>query len=119
MVFCPECNKDWDIDKETCPICQGPLKEKKEDMTTEGWVILGYVEDKVHADFAKEVLDSSNIPVTVVSKSGFLGQTGMILGGFYKPDVNNFHIMVPVQFVEEAEGILTATLGDAWRKKDS
>jgi hypothetical protein len=70
------------------------------------------------ADYAKETLGSYEIPAVVISKSGFFGQAGLTFHSFYKNEAHLFEVSVPVEFIEEAVGVLDMVLGDKWRRKE-
>ena len=113
-MYCPVCKNEWSDEFVDCPICS-------RDMTESGpveWVLLGSVQDKVSADFAREVLASYKIPAVVISKSGFFGNVGLTFNMFYKPGSYLFEVMVPDDQTEEAAGILEMALGDRWERKE-
>jgi hypothetical protein len=101
-----------------CPVCAREIQASDKTSDNDGWVVLGFVADKISADYAKEVLDSYEIPAVVFSKSGFFGQAGLMFQGFYKSGAQAFEISVPVECVEEATGILDMVLGDKWRRNE-
>ena len=117
MAYCPACKTDWESDVTDCPVCGHELETSGEAAETT-WVLLGFVKDKMSADYAKEVLSSYEIPVVVISKSGFFGQAGLTLQSFYKAGEQLFEVSVPRDFVEEARGIMDMVLGDSWTKKE-
>ena len=109
------CKAEIDDNVSDCPIC-GHEIDKAEDIK---WVNLGEIEDKLSADFAKEVMASYNIPVIIFSRSGFFGNVGLPLNPFYKPGSALFEVSVPEEFVEEASDVLRMTLGDRWHGKEN
>ena len=114
MAYCPVCKSEIDADATTCYICGTDLTDK----TASEWVVIGTVEDKLSADFAKETLTSCNIPAVVFSRSGFFGSIGLPLNPFYKSSTSEFEVSVPRQFRDEAADTLEMTLGDKWQRKD-
>jgi hypothetical protein len=70
------------------------------------------------ADFAREVLESCEIPAVVLSRSGFFGTIGLTLPSFYKSGAAPFELSVPQSLVDEANEALTSALGDHWQKKE-
>jgi len=100
-----------------CPVCSHELERKPSEPEIP-WVLVGFIGDKVSADYAREVLISYEIPTVVISKSGFFGQAGLTLPSFYKPESNLFEVSVPADCVEEAVGVLNMVLGDQWKKKE-
>ena len=101
-----------------CPVCNREIGKAVEEPQDVKWLLLGFIEDKISADYAKEILGSYEIPVVVISKSGFFGQAGLTLPGFYKAGAQMFEVSVPEDCVEEASGVLDMALGDGWRKNE-
>jgi len=114
-VYCPVCKSELSHDLQTCYVCgndaESELEENKE------WVLLGIIDDKVHADLAGEILKSCKIPAVILSKSGFFGNIGLFLNPFYTNDTPAFEVSVPVNFSEEATDLLDMTLGQKWHRK--
>ena len=79
------------------------------------WIVIGYVPDKITADFVMDSLKSYDIPAALNSKSGFFGAIGMTsvespffgAGGAYE-------ILTLDDHVEEASDIATMIAGDKW-----
>ena len=115
MVFCPECRIEYEDEITECPVCSRKLISGDADSD---WVMLGAIEDKISADFAKEVLSSYDIPSVVISKSGFFGQAGLTFNTFCKSGSSLFEVSVPSEHVREAVEILDMALGDSWQKKE-
>ena len=114
MAYCPVCKAEVDDDADNCCIC-GHEFDKDEAVK---WITLGEIEDKLSADFAKEVLTTYNIPVVIFSRSGFFGNIGLPLNPFYKPGSALFEVSVPKDYSEEASDVLEMTLGDKWHRKE-
>ncbi len=113
-MYCPVCKTEIEDDIELCPVCG--RKFNKSDKSQ--WVILGTIEDKFSADFAKETLTSYNIPVVIFSKSGFFGNVGLTLNPFYKASTATFEISVLKDDIEEAVEVLNMILNEKWQKKE-
>lgn len=118
MAYCPVCKTEWPQNVTECPVCAHELEPSENTLEPDGWVMVGYVADKISADYVKEVLGSYEIPAVVLSKSGFFGQAGLMLQGFYKTGAQAYEISVPAEAVEEATGILDMILGDKWRRNE-
>lgn len=114
MAFCPECNVELKAGDESCFVCG----KKIEDGSSKAWVMIGFVGDKISADFVKATLESQDIPVVVISKSGFFGTAGLPLVPFYSPESAMFEVSVPAVFSEEASTVCRMTLGEKWREKE-
>lgn len=81
--------------------------------------MIGTVKSQLTADFAKETLTTYEIPVVVISRSGFFGNIGLPLTSFHKGEPALFEISVPADDAEEASEILLLALGDQWQKKEN
>lgn len=111
MEFCPQCNTELPPGAPYCHVCG-------KEFTSEEWVVLGIVEDKLTADLARELLRSRNIPSVVFSRSGFFGDAGLPLPSIFKPDNPFFEVTVPADQAEEAASILDMTIGSGWKRKE-
>ena len=108
MESCPACKAERKEDADICPVCGLSLAE-----TSEGWMIVGRVNDRISADFVLETLKSCNIPAVVISRSGFLGTAGLPLVPFHSNGGGQFEISVPAERFEEAEEIFRMTVGSS------
>ena len=118
MTFCPVCKTEWREPIQECPVCGRELEKDNDDTNKSEWIVLGMIEDKMSADFAKETLTSYEIPSVVISKSGFFGNIGLPLNPFYKPGSSLFQISVRSEDAEEAADILSLILGDKWQREN-
>jgi len=119
MTFCPECKKDFNSDLLSCPRCHPDLREGNETSTDgvdKGWVVIGHVRDQTSADYARETLESYDVPAVVFSESGFFGQVGLNLLSPYGKHKGMFQIQVPSELVPDAINIMNMILGDSWEK---
>jgi hypothetical protein len=101
-------------DATNCYICGHELDDNEK----QEWIALGEIEDKFSADFARETLQSYEIPAVIFSRSGFFGNIGLPLNPFYKAGAALFEIMVPKEYTREAADILDMTLGEKWQRKE-
>ncbi len=115
MAFCPACKSDWPDGTANCPICG---KELDAETAEAQWVMIGTVDNKLSADFAKETLETYEIPVVVISRSGFFGNIGLTLTGFHSGAQELFEVSVPSDEAEEASEILHLALGEKWQRKE-
>lgn len=116
MVYCPGCNAEWEPNTVECPICGKELAESLERFE---WIIMGEIEDKLSADFAREALIAYEIPAVIMSRSGYFGTIGLTLRSFYTGQKALFEVRVPATYLEEAAEILNMTLGNKWHRKDA
>jgi len=92
--------------------------EEEFDENSDGWVLVGKVTDPTTAGYVNETLKSYNIPVVIISGSGFFGQAGLNLPSIYSKDLGHFKIHVMKSDRAEAVEILNMILGDNWEKAD-
>ncbi len=100
---------------QTCYVCGRDPKSVF--AVDDEWVILGVIDDKLHADFAEEMLKSCKIPAVVLSKSGFFGNVGLLFNPIYTNTTPAFEISVPRQYLEEATDVLDMALGNKFHRK--
>lgn len=114
-MFCPVCKTKLTQETQTCYVCGNEIEpdESENDI----WVVLGIIDDKLHADLAEETLKSCKIPAVVFSKSGFFGNIGLFLNPFYTNASPAFEVSVPSDYLEEATDILDMTLGNKFHRK--
>jgi hypothetical protein len=115
VVYCPVCNAELSNEMQTCFVCGHDSENSSE--IDEEWIVLGIIEDKLHADLAKETLKSCNIPAVIFSRSGFFGNIGLMFNPFYSDHSPAFEIQVPENYIEEAANVLDSTLGEKWQRK--
>ncbi len=114
MKFCPVCKSELSDDADECKVCNCEIKNH----SSNKWKLIGSITDNISSDYAKETLKSYNIPVVIISNSGFFGTAGLALSPFYGSDTGLFDVSVPEEFAEEAADILSMILSDSWIKKD-
>jgi len=119
MPYCPRCRENFAGELSACPTCGYEFERNDADAKNDAeWILVARVNDATSANFAKETLQSYNIPVVLFSESGFFGQAGLNLPQAYGKQLGQFQIHVPASFREETEDILTMILGDKWQKPD-
>jgi len=114
VALCPVCKTEASDAAQSCVVCGFDFSA----FTDGEWMSLGYIEDKVHADLAREVLKDAEIPAVIISKSGFFGDLGLPLHPFYGGSSSSFEVWTPMQCADEAVEMLDMTLGDKWRRQD-
>ena len=113
-MFCPVCKSEISGDAENCPICGSKIDAEDKSQ----WVVLGTIDEKYWADYAKETLATYEIPSIIFSKSGFFGNIGIQFTPFFKQASSSFEISIMKDDVEEAVEILNTILNDKWHRKD-
>lgn len=115
MPYCSKCKEDFEGQLTSCPKCgqdfNGDGKEDK-------WVLVAKILDKTSAEFARETLQSYDIPVAIISESGFFGDAGLNLPSMSGKGLGKYKVYVPGGLIEEAENILEMTLGNNWEKAE-
>jgi len=115
VVYCRACKAEWVDGTTECQICGRELQAETE---SSDFVVIGSVPDQMTADFAREVLESCEIPAIVRSRSGFFGTVGLTLPSFYNAGAPQFELMAPESLAEDANEVLHEALGDRWQKKE-
>jgi hypothetical protein len=116
LALCPKCNAEVEDGITTCYVCGAELEDGGDD---DNWIRLGYIQDKISADFAKETLKSYDIPAVVLSKSGFFGNAGLPLPSIFASKPMLFEVSVPEICAQEAIDLLNMTLGEQWYHDES
>lgn len=117
MANCPYCKAELSDEATSCWRC-GKDIDNDDDQIESKWVMVGVIEDKLSADFARETLTVYQIPAVIASRSGYFGDIGLPLNPFYRPKATGYEVSVPEEFVEEAADLLAATLGDKWQREE-
>ena len=124
MPYCRRCKETFPDGLTACPNCGDDFEDdeaftENDDEFGEresGWTLIGKIRDVMSAGYAKETLQSYDIPAVVRSESGFFGQAGLNLPQIYGKQKGLFQIYVPTEMIEEAEDILNMILGHSWEK---
>ena len=124
MGFCPKCKYEYNPGVTVCPDCNEPLVDELPTKATtaavqpdDSWVGVCRVIGGSGASIAKGALDSNNIP-SIVMSSQFSAFGGSLLP-YASPKLGHGDIvMVPREFVQEAELILEAVLGEDFDRLD-
>jgi hypothetical protein len=124
VPFCPMCRYEYHPGVTVCADCgeklvaelprTGPKAAIRPD---DSWVSVCRIRGQVSSELAKGALDSNNIPSMLMSSaySALSGRLGT--GPEIKISAGDGNIMmVPREFVQEAELILEAVLGDDFDK---
>ena len=75
MVFCPNCNSDFQVDIIICPECNNELIEQLEstrpvaEAPDDSWVVVGQLSGTKILEQAKRIMDSNNIPSVIIPSS--------------------------------------------------
>ena len=119
-MYCPSCGLEYEEGEDYCPDCGEDLVEdlpssiNGEEAIYEDWVELARLTSLQSAEMLLEVLRDKDIPSVVRSGAGYFGQTGQFGPSSYRPVGGAFTLLVPQDFVGDADREGTAILGDEW-----
>lgn len=124
-MFCPSCRYEYMETVTVCSDCNEQLvsqlpETSKESDTNEtgydGWVHLARLTAHEYAELLIEALHANDIPAVILSGSGHFGQTGQMGPSSAVPISSGFSVMVPHEFVDQADQIAGSILGEEWEK---
>jgi len=118
MPYCPRCRENFEGELTACPKCGFEFEDNEFDTEKYDWVMIAKISNKTSADYAHETLKSYDIPSVIFSESGFFGEVGLNLPSVTGKGYGKFQVHVPVQFREEAEGVLDMILGEEWERTE-
>ena len=123
-MYCPKCEYEYRQGILTCPDCDEDLVEerpqKASDETSDesepyDWINLARLKSWETAEMLVEALRTKGIPAVVQSKAGRFAPLGTMpivaMSG-----IGGYSIMVPAEFVSDADREAEAMLGDEWVK---
>jgi hypothetical protein len=119
-VYCPNCGFEYEDGEVYCHDCGEDLVSDKPDSINgeeaiyEDWVELARLTSLQSVEMLLEVLRSKDIPSVVRSGAGYFGLTGQFGPSSYRPVGGAFTLLVPQDFVSDADREGTAILGDEW-----
>ena len=124
MPFCPKCRYEYNPEVSICPDCSEYLVAKLpeidasnseiDDMGYDNWVKIGRLSSQAYANMINDGLQSKNIPVVIISGAGHFGQTGQMGTSSFLPVGGGYIVLVPEEFVEDANHEAEIILGDEW-----
>lgn len=119
-MFCPKCRYEYEPHILTCPDCGEKLvvtlpPEEEAEPKYENWVELVHLTARMSAEMVLDVFRSKEIPVVVLSEAGFFGQTGQMGPSAFQPIAGFYSVLVPEEFVADADNEGAALLGDEWQ----
>lgn len=123
-MFCPKCRYEYREGVTECPDCDEKLVEDlppEDDPFAnapqyEDWVQLARLPSPQHAALIEEALRAKDIPVVVLSGTGHFGATGSMGPSVPLPVGGLYSLMVPEQFIVEADQEGAALLGEEWEQ---
>ncbi len=112
MAVCPACKSIAPDGASECPVCGSEINP--EPTGKHEWIIVGVIGDKVSADFARETLNSYDIPAVIFSKAGVFGNGGLPMNSIYGGTTDSYEVSIPEDFYEETVELLNTILGNNW-----
>ncbi len=124
MPYCPKCRYEYNPEISTCPDCDErlvvSLPEKSVDNSEvdnlgyDNWVKIARLTSQAYANMINDGLKSKNIPIVILSSAGHFGQIGQMGASSFFPTSGGFIVLVPEEFVEDANNEAELILGDEW-----
>jgi predicted nucleic acid-binding Zn-ribbon protein len=121
-MFCPNCGFEYQDDVKECPDCGEQLVEslpessEEEAAMYEDWVELARLTSLQSAEMLLEDLRDKDIPAVLRSGTGYFGMTGQFGPSSFRPVGGAFTLLVPEEFVPDADQEGQAILGNEWEK---
>ena len=126
MPFCPKCRYEYNVGITTCPDCDEPLVAELppeiddesiyDSANYDDWVQLARIASHEYANMIVEVLHSKEIPAVVLSGAGHFGQLGQLGPSSSRPVGGAYSIMVPNEYVVDADREGEMIMGEDWKK---
>ncbi len=126
MPFCPECAFEYSDDVMVCPECRVKLVkrlptvgERAAMALDDSWVAVCHIGDELSTEMIRGLLDSNNIPSMVTTSIFQSPGNGAGWAAKGRPkNTDKRIVMVPREFKDEAELLLSAVLGDDFELMD-
>jgi hypothetical protein len=124
MPFCPKCRYEYEIGIGECPDCGARLvdhlpeerAETDDDRQYKDWIPLANLTSQQMAEMVLEALRAKDIPAVIYSGVGYFGQAGAMGSSLYAPVGGAYTLLVPQEYIEDADEEARLILGDDWEK---
>lgn len=124
MPFCPKCRYEYNYGIGQCPDCGARLVDRLPEEPPEvvderqyrDWIPLAKIASQQIAEMLLEGLRAKNIPAIIHSGVGHFGHVGVMGASLYAPVGGAYTLLVPREYVEDADGEGRLILGDDWDK---
>ena len=121
MPFCPKCRAEYEGGVTRCSDCDEALVAELPPLETEftptkydNWKYVANLTSTAYAQMIEEALREADLPVVVISQSGYVGTSGMMGTALFNPAGNGYAVMIPEDFVAEADALATEMFGEIW-----
>jgi len=126
MPFCPKCRYEYKEGIATCPDCDETLVASLPEETNtdtpnimeayDDWVPLARLTSDQFGVMLVEGLRAKEIPAVIVSAAGHFGVTGQMGISAFRSVGGAFTLLVPREFVHDADQEAAVMLGEDWEK---
>lgn len=120
MPFCPGCHYEYEPTMSICPDCDEKLvdvlPEEPQETEYRDWTPIVRLTAEQYAEMIVDALRAEKIPVVAQSGAGHFGQTGQMGPSSFRAVGGGYSLLVPLQFVEQADQIGFGLLGEEWEK---
>ncbi|MDH3891314.1 MAG: hypothetical protein OEV49_09550 [candidate division Zixibacteria bacterium] len=120
-MFCPNCRYEYLETVTVCPDCNerlvSQLRDKsKESDSYDDWVRLALLSSMQHSKVVVEALHSNDIPAVLLSDNGPCTHNCQMGSVSEELTSDGFMVLVPSEFVGEADQIAGSVLGEEWEQ---
>ena len=125
MPYCPKCRYEYEEQIKICPDCGSELvaslpdKESGESAgagkTYDEWIKIARLTSRDYSEMLLEGLRSKDIPVVILSSTGHFGEIGTMGTFTFPPIGGGYAVLVPEEFVADADREAESILGDVWK----
>jgi len=125
-MYCSRCHYEYIEGTEDCPDCHEKLVPEPPEVERSGaadetgefadWVEIGRLTSQQYADMILEALRTRGMPAIILSGAGYFGLSGQMGISSYLPAGGTYSLLVPGEFVKDADAEAETLLGDEWLK---
>ena len=123
MPYCPQCKMEYNEGVKTCSDCGVELvdwlpgeSDTEEETKYEDWVAIAKLTSHQYTEMILEVWRNEGIPGVAHSEAGYFGETGQMGATSFQPAGSGYTLLVPRDFIAQANTEAEGVLGDTWKK---